>query len=224
MAIFEQLSKILTRYPSLIGKGAIDILEYDEKATVRKVTWINSDFNYFDSTLAKDMTAFFQKSTKNELFCKDCDGVIIFEHGGKKYMFITELKSGFSTEIFYKAKTQILSSFIKTNMILHLLSCYKLEDYIVKGFIVGHPPKPDFIYNVSKADMLKDSDTKKKHEFARSFFIKNKSHIRFLKPKDFYCLKGLPLGDRGIFQNIELYFIEVKDGDSEIKLDVTNYI
>ena len=54
-------------------------------------------------------------------------------------------------------------------MILHLLSCYKLEDYIVKGFIVGHPPKPDFIYNVSKADMLKDSDTKKKHEFARSF-------------------------------------------------------
>ncbi len=224
MAICEILSKILTLYPSSISRGKVDIYEHEAKATVRKVTWINSDFNYFDPTLAKDMTAFFQKATENELFWKDCDGVIIFEHDGKKYMFITELKSGFSTQVIYKAKTQIISSFIKTNMVLHLLSCYKLEDYIVKGFIVGHPPKPDFIYNVSKADMLKDNDIKIQHEFARKFFIDNKEHSRSLKPKDLYCLKGLPLGDRGIFQNIELYFIEVKDGNSEIELDVMNYI
>ena len=60
-------------------------------------------------------------------------------------MFLTELKSQFDNTQLVKAKAQIIASFIKTNMVLNLASCYRIEDYIVKGFIVSRPPTSEFM-------------------------------------------------------------------------------
>ncbi len=224
MAIKDFLDAVAPRYASPIKRGAVEILEHDSKALVKKVVWTDADFHHLDHQMAKDMTSFFTLAGSPEVFNHDCDGVVIFELDGRKYMFLTELKSGFSTEVLMKAKTQIISSFLKTNMLLHLSSCYRLEDYIVKGFIVGRSPKADFKINLYKGSMLPDKGKVREFDLTRKFFCKNPSRSIVLKPTDFICLSGLPLGDRGIFPEIDLHYIEIDSQSSEISLSVRNFL
>ena len=45
-----------------------------------------------------------------------------------------------------------------------------------------------------------------------------------LTPLSCHKLRGMPLGDRGIFQKIEIHHIQVPKGDSSITLNVQDYI
>lgn len=225
MALINDLKTITPIYNHHVSRGSVDILEHGGQATVTKVTWHNSDFNNIDAQLAKDATSFFTICNAPEVFRKDCDGIMTFERDGKKYMFLTELKSNFSTQDLVKAKSQIMASFIKTNMILHLLSSYKIEDYTVKGFIVGHPPKTDFLVTLHQLTSLpKDDQKRREYDLAMRLFLYSKDCHTTLTPKDFFCIKGLPLGNRGVFPKIDLHFIEVPYGSSSTTLDVTNYL
>lgn len=200
MAIKDFLDAIVPKYSSHLERGSVVIQEHDPTAKVKRLVWTGADFQHFDHNLAKDMTSFFTTATSPEVFHHDCDGIVLFEMGNKKYMFLCELKSGFGTEVLYKAKTQILSSFLKTNMLLHLYTCYKLEDYEVKGFIVGYPPKSDFLVKLHKQSMLQNNPKEKEYTLAKKLFIRNYERKITLKPTDLYCINGLPLGDRGIFK------------------------
>lgn len=224
MAFEEFFRAIAPRYASPVHKDSVEILEHEAKASVKKVVWTGSDFDHFDHTLAKDLQSFFDTAGAPDVFRHDCDGVILFEENGRKYMFLTELKSNFDTSKLHEAKTQIISSFLKTNMLLHLSVCYKLEDYIIKGFIVGRPPKADFKINLYKGSMLSNKTKEREYDLAKNLILLNKSKSITLKPVDLYCIRGLPLGDRGIFPKIELHFIEVPSPDSEITLDIRNFI
>ncbi|MDE6806687.1 MAG: hypothetical protein K2J05_07770, partial [Muribaculaceae bacterium] len=217
---------VAPKYAAPLSRGSVEIVEHDIKPSVkvRKVIWTGADFDHFDHTLAKDMQSFFDIAGSPEAFKHDCDGVILFERNGKKYMFLTELKSNFDTEKLYEAKTQIVSSFLKTNMLLHLSLCYKLEDYIIKGFIVGRPPKSDFKIDLYKGSMLSEKRKEREYDLAKRLCILSRNNSILLKPYDIYCLRGLPLGQRGIFPNIELHFIEVPEPYREITLDVGNFI
>lgn len=225
MAITHFLQKVAPKYAAQEYKGQVDVLEHDAGAAVRKVTWTSADFSHFDHSLAKDMTSFFQIAKSPDIFHLDCDGVVMFENNGKKYMFLTELKSKFATQTLYHAKTQIISSFLKTNMFLHLSNCYKLEDYTIKGFIVGYAPAPDFTINMHKGSMLPGKSQKyREFQLAHRLFIRNRLQKIILKPTDFLCLKGMPIGERGIFPEIELHYITMPDGSSEITLDANAYL
>lgn len=220
----EFLDAVVPRYSSVIYRGSVEVLEHEPGALVKKVVWTGADFQFWDHQMSKDMTSFFTIANSPETFRKDCDGVMLFEKDGRKYMFLTELKSGFGTEKLHKAKTQIVSSFLKTNMLLHLSKKYKIEDYIIKGFIVGYPPKADFMFNMAKGVMLSDVNREREFALAKKLFIKNDHHSIVLQPSDFFCLKTLPLGDRGIFPEIELHFIPVQPYDSDISLKVDDYL
>lgn len=221
----EFIDSVIPKYSSVVSRGSVDVIEHESGASVKKVVWTGADFQYWDHQMAKDMTSFFNIANSPEVFRKDCDGVMLFEKDGKKYMFLTELKSKFDTEKLHHAKTQIVSSFLKTNMLLHLSNKYKLEDYTIKGFIVGYPPKSDFVFNMDKGSMLSGGSSRAR-EFGLTIklFIKNDTHTILLRPSDVYCLKSLPLGSRGIFPEIELHFIPVPSGSSDITLKVEDYL
>ena len=96
---FENFFKaIAPKYASPLHKGRVEIIEHESGAKVNKVTWIGSDFDHFDHTLAKDLKEFFELAGSPDVFMHDCDGVILFEKDSRKYMFLTELKSNFSTQ------------------------------------------------------------------------------------------------------------------------------
>lgn len=140
MAVQDFFNAVLPNYTIPLRKGAVEILEHEADAKVKCVRWLNADFNHLDHSLSKDFTSFFQKAGAPGVLHHDCDGVIWFELDGKKYMFFTELKSKFRTQDLLKAKMQIVSSFLKTNLILNLSIGYRTEDYIIKGFIIGRAP------------------------------------------------------------------------------------
>ena len=215
---------IAPKYASPVQKGRVEIIEHESGAKVKKVTWIGSNFDHFDHSLAKDLTDFFKPAGSPDVFRHDCDGVILFEEDGRKYMFLTELKSNFCTQKLLEAKTQIASSFLKTNMLLHLSLCYKLEDYTIKGFIVGRPPKSDFKVSLHKGSMLSDKQKEREYDLARRLLILSRTQSATFRPYELFCLRGLPLGNRGLFPKIELHFIEVHEPASEITLDIRNYI
>lgn len=222
---FSDFFKIITpQYPCLLYRDCVDIIEHEPDAKVKKVTWCGADFHHMDHQMAKDMKGFFDMAKSPEVFRHDCDGIIWFEKDGRKYMFLTELKSNFDTSKLNEAKTQIVSSFLKTNMLLHLSTVYRLEDYTIKGFIVGYPPKPDFKVNLYKGSMLSDKKKEREYDLAKRLLILSKDHSIELKPSEIFCLRGLPLGDRGIFPKIELHFIEVPNGSKEITLNVDYFI
>ncbi len=224
MAFENFFQAIAPKYASPVQKGSVEIIEHESGAKVKKVTWIGSDFDHFDHTLAKDLKEFFDPAGSPDVFMHDCDGVILFEDDGRKYMFLTELKSSFSTQKLHEAKTQIASSFLKTNMLLHLSLCYKLEDYIIKGFIVGRPPKSDFIVTLHKGSMLSNKQKEREYDLAKRLLILSQTKSAKFRPYELFCLRGLPLGNRGVFPEIELHFIEVHEPDSEITLDIRDYI
>lgn len=224
MALENFLIAVAPKYATPLHKGSVAITEHESKASVRKVVWTGSDFNHFDHTLAKDLQTFFKTAGSPDAFAHDCDGVILFEENGKKYMFLTELKSTFDTARLYEAKTQIVSSFLKTNLLLNISMCYRLEDYIIKGFVVGRAPKADFKINLYKGSMLSDKKKEREYDLAKKLLILNANQPVTLRPLDLHCLRGIPLGERGIFPKIELHFIAVPEPDSEITLDIRNYI
>lgn len=229
MALYDFLNAIVPSYAKKLQRGCVEILEHESDAKIKRVEWTHSDFHHFDHTMCKDLKPFFEKWAKApKILYKDCDGIIMFEHDGKKYMFLTELKSTFDTNQLLKAKKQIISSFIKTNMVLNLSACYHLEDYIVKGFVISRPPTSEFLRNLRQVTMLPSNSTL---EFVTRLFLGNR-HIRLdatehktkMKPTECQCLKGLPLGDRGIFSEIEFYHIAVPAPNDSISLDIRNYL
>lgn len=226
MSLITDLKTITPKYGHKVCRGSVDIHEHEAKATVTKVTWSNSDFNCIDTQMIKDSTSFFEICKAPDIFRKDCDGIVLFEHAGKKYMFLTELKSGFSTQFLYKAKTQLVASFIKANMLLHMLPSYQQEDYIVKGFIVSHSPTDDFLTTLHQATSLPyNSRQRQEYNLAIRLLIDNrKTKSTTLRAADFTCIHSLPLGQRGIFPKMDLHFIEVPSDQSSITLDIHDYI
>lgn len=227
MGIQKFFNSVAPQYATQKHLGKVEIIEHQnigKNDKIDKVIWTSADFYYIDDQLSKDLSSFFEKAGSPEVFKKDCDGIVLFERENKKYMFLTELKSKFGTEDLYKAKMQIVSSFLKVNMLLNLSTCYLLKDYIIKGFIVGHPPMPDFLVNLHKGSMLSDRKKEREYELAKRFFIDSKSRELTLYPTDFLCLKGLPLGPLGIFSKITLNYIEVPYGQKSVTIDVNNYL
>lgn len=220
----EDLKKL---FPAYVSTGyslrSLTIKETDIQAKVKEVIWTNSDFQNIEQKVVKDMTSFFQKAGTDDIFHHDCDGIMIFEEGGKKYMFFSELKSTFDSSDIYTAKDQIISSYLKINMLLNLLQNYKTEDYIVKGFIFSYPPPPSYIYELNRSRYFPEKSKYK----TESEFILDICHFGTstkLTPLSCHKLKGLPLGDRGVFHEIEIHHIQVPKGDSSITLDVQKYI
>lgn len=226
MPFCDDLKVLFPNYVMEYHKGSISVKEKSASAKVREVVWCNADFQYIDPTIVKDMTSFFQKSGAPDIFHADCDGIMIFEgNDGRKYMFFSELKSSFdSSDIFY-AKDQIISSYLKINLIMHLLRCYNPDDFIVKGFIMCLPPDRNYLRDLYKQQFTKPgSKYSTEADFTLDLCYNKEKQRVLLTPSDCHKLKGLPLGNTGIFRNIEFHYIEVPKGCSTITLDIAQYL
>lgn len=80
----------------------------------------------------------------------DCDGILLFEKSGKKYMLICELKSKPDKQDILKARKQIVGSYIKMRALMGTLSGIKISEYIPIGLIVSFSPMPSTINALSK--------------------------------------------------------------------------
>lgn len=205
-------------------KGRVSVKEDSSTAKVQELIWSNSDFHKIDSTIVKDMKSFFTAAGSSDIFYLDCDGIMIFEKEGRKFMFFSELKSSFDTSDIYHAKDQIISSYLKINLVMHLLPCYNCDDFVIKGFIACRPPKREFLRDLYRQQLLKPgSKYKTEAEFVIDLCY-YKAKKTTLVPTDCFKLKGLPLGNTGVFKKIEFNYVEVPDGTSSITLDVNNYL
>lgn len=224
MPFCDDLKILFPKYSMEYCKGAVSITENSSSAKVKELIWSNSDFHKIDSTIVKDMKSFFETAKSSDIFFLDCDGIVIFEKKGRKYMFFSELKSSFDTSDIDHAKDQIISSYLKINMLMHLLRCYNYDEFVIKGFIACLPPKQEFLRDLYRQQFLKPgSKYKTDAEFVIDLCYCKEKKTK-LVPTDCFKLKGLPLGNTGIFKEIEFNFVEVPEGTSSITLDVDNYI
>lgn len=216
--------------PAMVSKDAVShIVERDKGASFTNVDWTNGYFMTFDPSIAKDMTSFFAKYGAPEVFQKDCDGVMIFEEKEQRYLYLTELKSSFDARRICEAKTQLLSTYLKINMLLNLTQGWKNEKTIVKGFIVS--PGPD---KNKRAEWKRDARAAKyssnRFRYSDTIFCgkllgcTDSKIPLLLKPQESHHLAPCRLGERGIFPEIELHYVEVPAGQTSMTLDARDYL
>lgn len=225
MSFCDDLKVLFPNYMMEYRKENVSIREKSADAKVKELRWHNANFQCIDAAIVKDMTSFFQKSGSPDIFHSDCDGILLFEGGnGHKYMFLSELKSTFDASDVYHAKDQIISSYLKINLIMHLLRCYNSDDFIVKGFIACLPPNPNYLRDLYKQQMYKPgSRYQTEAEFVLDLCY-NKEKKTIVRPRDCHKLKDLPLGSTGIFKEIEFHYVEVPEGCDSTELDVSEFL
>lgn len=222
MALSDDLKSLFPKYSFDYSRGSVTICETDANAKVNEITWINSDFHFIDTSIVKDMSSFFRIATSPKIFNLDCDGMIVFEANGKKYFFLSELKSSFDTCDLYHAMHQIISSYIKVNMLLHLLVGYKNSDYEFKAFIACLSPNGSYIRDLYKQLMMPSgSKYKTEADFASELYVDKKVDIKAIECEK---LRGLNLGSNCLFTKLSFNYIEVPQGYNSATVDVTNYI
>lgn len=219
----QDFNKLFSKYNMTYEKNSVTINETTNEAKVKSITWQNSCFQNFDTHLAKDMTSFFQIAKASDLFYDDCDGLILFNEDGQKYMFFNELKSTFDSREIYHARNQLISTYLKFNLLFHLLQGYDPNDYIVKGFIFSLPADKNTIRDLYKETFLPKGRRRAEATFTCDLCY-NKLQKCEIEPVDCYEIKSQPIADRGIFRKMEIYHIDVKPPSDSITLDVKDFI
>lgn len=206
------------------------IVERESGAELRKAEWTNSEFLTFDPGIAKTMSGFFKSQGAVEIFRKDCDGVMMFENGSERYMYLTELKTSFGTKEISKAKSQILSTFLKMNMLLNLAPGYKTERLNVKGFIISREPDAEFKSDLRKSGMLAEArpDYRFCHKLIRNgeCTLNPTQAIKSwdIEPSASFNLRNCKLGERGIFSSIALHYIPLPKDADFVTLDAKMFL
>lgn len=220
----DDVKLLLPKYANNTGyaMNSYTIHEPNVDVKVKDVVWINGNFQYFDNTIVKDMSGFFQLAHAADAFKMDCDGIFLVQGTSKKYLFLCELKSSFDSSDIYHASEQIISSFIKINAILNILPNYNINDIEVRGFIFSRPADKKLYRDFYKKSLSSKSKYCTEPELVINICYGKKNYV--LRPKDCYILKDLPLGNNGVFSQIEFYHIDVPDPQLNITLDVRNYI
>ncbi|MCC8113291.1 MAG: hypothetical protein LIP03_04710 [Bacteroidales bacterium] len=223
--IIDDLSKLLPKATVRYDTSRAIVTESSLQSKINHLEWTGSCFQCIDPAIAKEMSSVFQKfGNQNNIFCCDCDGLTIFEHEGQKYLFLTELKSNFDSKDLYHACEQLISSYIKINMVLSLLPTYEKEEFIVKGFIAMRPPNKDVLLDWHAAQFARPNKSiQRENQLALSLCHHNPSKSLIIKPSTHGALKDFNLGPKGIFKEMELIFVPVDSGNG-ISLDVKRYI
>lgn len=207
--------------------SVVSIEEKEKNATFTEFKWTGNRFLWLNPVIAKEMSSFFTKRKSQEILLKDCDGVMMFEEKDQPFLFLSELKSSFSTGEIAKAKTQILSSYLKFNMLLTLMQNWKNENVTAKGFIISPAPKASFRSELKRdAGKAKNSKDRYKHYekiWSWTLISSGKNGVK-ITPYESFHLDPCKFGERGVFKEITFYFIEVPDGASSHQRSVTDFI
>ncbi len=120
-----------------------------------ELTDING-FAFYDGFASK-LNSFASSSGHKGCLLRNCDAIHVFEHNGKKYLMLSELKSGYNTNDIIKAKEQLVGTYLNLMAILHMLQGFDAHDYHIFGVIAAYKPSDEVLSAISKYDDKKSA-------------------------------------------------------------------
>ncbi len=150
----DNFSAVFPRFAATEFHGTCVIIEtknHDTKC-FQELQLTGFDGYLFPQDLGQNSSSFAQISNHNGILRKDCDGIILFEKNGQKYLLFCELKSSYVLEDIKKAKDQIIGTSVKMKGICSTLQGYDLNEYKPLGLIASFEPTDEQISNISKSE------------------------------------------------------------------------
>lgn len=203
-----------TIYPSFAAtkfNGKCSITEPENIGTnnFQEIILTSFDGFQFPHDLAQKTSSFPAIAHHDGVLQNDCDGIVLFEKNGQKYILFCELKSSYYLENIVKAKNQLIGSYVKFKSLLSTLQGYESDKYKPIGLIISFEPTQEQLTNISK---IQDNRS--------SFAISLNRNRYYIMPADkcdkFFC----PLAV-GCF---EIYYVAVPDHKTTFSIDINTII
>ncbi|MBR3566994.1 MAG: hypothetical protein IKO46_10850 [Salinivirgaceae bacterium] len=163
----------------------------------------------FPHELARKTSSFPSIAKHTSVLNLDCDGIVIFEKNGEKYILFCELKSSFIWEDITHAKDQLIGSSVKLKGLLNTLQGFNTNDYKYIGLIVSFEPTQEQLTNISKNDNA-----------GAAFAISLNSQKHYFMPADKCDKYYYPLA-AGQF---DIYYISVPNRQTTISVNVNSFL
>lgn len=197
-------------YPDLASSsftGTCCINEHDNGNTdkFQQAVLTGLDGYIFPHELMGRASSFASMSGHKGVLALDCEQVVLFEHNGKKYILLCELKSNYICENIVHAKDQIVGSSVKMKSLLSSLQGFDKSEYKIIGLIVSFEPTEEQITNITKNEGPKSA-------FAIRLQADKKYSMPAARTNRFF--KPLEVGD------IDLYYVAVPDRRTAYTIDI----
>ena len=186
----NEFGKIFPNYAPqpMNGKYLCEEQEHPGNPNTFRLFTLNQVEGYsIPNTLVKDDSSIFVKAGTKDLLREDCDGIFLTEQEGKKYLYLCELKSTFSTQQITKAKNQLIGSYLKLHSLFSLLQAYHPEEWIVKGIIVSFAPDTETVNLLSK-----NREQNKAYDFCFCLYRDKKYTMPTANCQQFFAPLNLP--------------------------------
>lgn len=198
-------------YPNYSSTTFTDYFVVREKENVRENAFLELIINGIDgyeipNIVAKDSTSFYAKAQSREPLNHDCDGIFFSEYAGKKFLFICELKSSFSSQEILKAKEQIIGSYLKIHSLLSLLQQYRKDEIEVRGLIVSFKPEVERLLAIEKR-----AESDRSCRFCSLLYKEQKYIMPKIKCEKFYnplCVPDLTIHYVGVPDHQQTFTID----------------
>lgn len=146
-------------YFSVINTGTVPITEKANIGTSDKLQKVEilipQKTIMVSNEILKDGRGIYRKIAEydsNYSYRSDCDGILLTEKDGVKYLITIELKSGYN-EVKSKAIYQLVTSDLKMRHYLNLLAEFDLSDYKQIGLVFSYPPSSSITSNDDMANV-----------------------------------------------------------------------
>lgn len=191
--------------------GGCSIMEPDNIGTnkFQEIQLNSFDGFQFPHDLAGKSSSFPSIAKHDGILLKECDGIVLFEKSGQKYILFCELKSSYFLDDIVKAKEQLVGSFVKFKGLLSSIQGYKLDEYKPIGLIVSFEPTQEQLTNISK---IQD----KRSSFAIELNSKKFYPMPANKCDHFFC--PLAVG------NFDIYYVAVPNRQTSFSVDINTII
>lgn len=150
--IVDGFNAIFPSFASTFFGGSCKVVEPANFGTsyFQEIELQGIDGYLFPHDLAQSASSLASISGHQGILSLDCDGIILFEWKGQKYILLCELKSTFDTQDIMHANEQLKGSSVKMLGMLNLVQGFNLNDYKVCGLIVSFEPTQEQLTAVSK--------------------------------------------------------------------------
>lgn len=201
-------------YPALKSKrfdGGCSIVEPKNYGTAKfqKVTLTGIAGYAFPHEFMGKASSFADIANHTGVLTLDCDGVVLFEYDGQKYILLCELKSGYICDDIVHAKNQIIGSSVKMHGLLNTLQGFDRSDFKTVGLIVSFEPTEE-----QKTNLSKNED--RKSVFATRLQADRKYQMPAGKTNSFF--HPLNVGD------LDLFYLPVPDRNTTYTVDIRSIL
>ncbi len=165
----------------------------------------------FPHDLAEKTSSFPKIADHKGYLLKDCDGILLFEKNGQKYILFCELKSSYILDDIVYAKNQLVGSYVKFKGLLSCIQGYEQKDYKPIGLIVSFEPTQEQLTNISKK-----LGTDRRSSFALTLNSKRFYSMPADKCDSYFC--PLAVG------NFDIYYVAVPNRQTVFSIDINAII